>query len=188
MDVYQNATVILTIITVILTFLLLILGWKHYKVAREERSSTNEMAPGRIVRIYSKHDLVAAEQVAITERANEGDLLFGACRTCGNYPTDLCPAIARAVGRGAKVEVVILDHFGAEDFASFLAGLDPTKVKIRKSKSEFLRVYGIKDKEVMLAIPLTDSYTGIHFLEEHLVDVWYQVFQSIPDHNGQLKS
>lgn len=169
---YQAATVILGTIAAIL-------GWLQYDAARKKKFQAVEFIPHRTIKLYLSRERVAAELAGITDRASEGDVLFGSCKTCANYSDDFCKAIGRAIGRGVFINFVVSDSSSSADFLAFLAGLDPSRVVIRKSSADYLRMYGIKGKEALIAFPRADAYIASHFLDERMVDTLFQVFQSL---------
>jgi hypothetical protein len=165
--------------TVLLGVVSISLAWLQYRTAKAKKISAAELVPHSSLRLYLNRDRVAKELIDMVTRARTGQVLFGSCKTCGNYPPEVHSAIARAAGRGVVIRFVVSDSQDSTDFVSFLQGLDPSRVSIRRRGRDYLRMLGIEGKEVMLAFPRTDSYTGLHSLDKSLVLALFSAFESL---------
>ena len=172
MHPFEIATIVLTACTVVL-------GWLQYQAAKTKKASAIEVIPHSSLKLYLKRERVAKELIEIANRTSRGEVLFGSCKTCGNYPPEVHSAIARAVGRGAVIKFIVSNSDDSSDFVSFLRGLNPSQVSFKKRGGDYLRMCGIKGKEVLLAFPRTDVYIGLHVLDNILVGVLGLAFEGL---------
>ncbi len=105
----------------------------------------------------------------IVKRAQQSDLLFGSCNTCSDYPRAFYEELPKALVRGAKILFIAQDRPDSSGFIKQIRDLKnigpPSHVRILKSKMAYLRLFGIEDKEAVLALPLEDEFIGLHFNE-----------------------
>jgi len=60
-----------------------------------------------------------------------------------------------------------------------LRAVSPPTVHIFRSQSVYLRLFALKDKEAMLAIPMDDEFIGLHFREKRIAAFLKLAFDEI---------
>ncbi|NUN11047.1 hypothetical protein HUU53_00165 [Candidatus Micrarchaeota archaeon] len=114
--------------------------------------------------------------LGVTSRAKRGDLLFGQAKTGTAYPTEFYSALEQASVRGVAIHTILPSSLETSHFANFLASLDPDNIKIRNSSTDYLRLFGIKDKEIIVAVTFPDAYLGIHFVDPAITKYFFKSF------------
>lgn len=125
---------------------------------------------------YPGREKTVKSLTEIMNRAEKGDLLFGMCRTGTDYPSEFYDALSKSVGRGVKINLIIPKSIEASFFVKFLLDLKRESVQIRTTRSEYIRMMGIVDKQVLIAIAFPDAYFGLHFIDKGVSDYFYNYF------------
>ena len=118
----------------------------------------------------------------LVSRAGADDLVFGSCNTCSDYPPLFYKELPRAISRGACILFVAQDKpdsAGFIDQITTLKRISPDKVRILKSQGVYLRLFGIRDKEVIMALPLEDEFIGLYFGEPRVAAFLKLAFDEI---------
>ncbi len=101
----------------------------------------------------------------IIDRGQQDDLIFGSCNTCSDYPKEFYLSLPRAVERGANILFVSRNSFDNQGFIEKILAvkkLAPERVRLLSSDIEYLRMFGIENKEVVIALTLAESFVGLH--------------------------
>lgn len=118
----------------------------------------------------------------IIDRAVSGDLLFGSCNTCSDYPSSFYSSLPQAVERGARVLFVTRTGYDNQGFIAEIHSvkrLAPDRVQLLTSSHDYLRVFGIENKEVIVAITLADNFLGIHARDSRVTRYFKLAFDEV---------
>lgn len=173
---FHIATIILGIITAYLTYLQI----KHSK--KLSVRPENVIIPHKDVKIFKGRPATVELLSEITSRAKEGDTVFGHCNLCTDYPKDFYIELLKAVSRGANILFIIRRNPDSERFLKYLLELKKlnlNKVKILTTKIEYIRMLGIMEKEVVVALPLEDEFLGIYFSDSRVTRYLTLAFNEI---------
>lgn len=173
---FYITTIILGIVTAYLTYLQL----RHSKTLSTQPERV--IVPHKDVRILKGRPATVELLSEITSRAKEGDVLFGHCNLCTDYPKDFYVELPKAISRGVNILFIIRKNPDSEPFLKYvltLKRLNPGKVRVLTTDMEYIRMFGIMGKEVLVALPLEDEFLGIHFANSRVTKYLTIAFNEI---------
>ena len=147
----------------------------------------NELVPHPNIKIYLGRERLTKALVELVNQAQKGDLLFGQCRTCMNYPKEYFIALSNAVKRGVFINFIVHKSLDTTPFVNFLHTLNPNQVEVRHVEHEYIRVLGILNKGIILATPQIDSYISIYFNDNRVTRYIYKSYKNDWDKAPILK-
>lgn len=127
------------------------------------------------VQIFRSREDTVRNLISITMRATRGDVIFGHNRSGINYPQGFYAELSKAANRGVKIRCVVPNKIDNIDFVRFLTELGKN-VRVRTLDKEYIRLYGIVEKEVMMALPFKNSYLALHFMDRRVANYLYTSF------------
>jgi len=154
-------------------------AWRQYKVSKEYENLKNIIKLHRCIEILKKREEVVNKLVDIILHADRGDIIFGHCNTCSNYPDSFYTELQHAVGRGVKVEFVVRSNPGSENFLTKLRGLNRDNVRIKVSDVDYIRLFGIRGKEVIFAVNFNGDYYGIYLKDDKVTKYLEKSFDAV---------
>jgi hypothetical protein len=118
----------------------------------------------------------------IVDRARETDLIFGSCNTCSDYPREFYEALPKAVDRDSQILFIARESYDTERFIEMILNLKkaaPNNVRLFVSVVPYIRMFGIENKEVVIALPFEDSYFGIHAMDRRIAQYFKLSFDEV---------
>jgi predicted transcriptional regulator len=113
----------------------------------------------------------------ITNNAQKGDILFGQAKTGTNYPRSFYDSLEKAINRGVNINFILPDNIDTTDFIDMLLNFNSKNVEVKKTKRDYVRLYGIVGKEIMIALPFIDDFITIHYKDKRITDYIYRIFK-----------
>lgn len=121
------------------------------------------------MKLFSTGKLAKQYVVDMCKKALRGDVIWGQCVGCGDYPKDISQKILEADKKGVYFKMII--NFSATGFSDIFYSLHNQKSEIIISQKNNLRVYGLSKKEVIFGFKKADSYTGILITDSYFVKI-----------------
>jgi hypothetical protein len=134
---------------------------RHQDLARQ-----TSIGPHKDIRLLADRQSTTVLLPDLLRAAREGDVVFGSCNTCSDYPPQFYAEVYNAAERGARVRFIAYDRPDARGFIEAILQVKrafPGRVTLYKTREEYLRVFGLEGREVILAVSLHDAFVGIHF-------------------------
>jgi len=151
----------------------ILLGEKTYNALP---SLPTTLSVGKITVIIGRSRVISAVS-DMFNRAQKGDVVFGACRNCMNLENDFFGNLVTAISRGAKPEILIPMNRSNVEFVRRAIQIDG--MEIRDGDMGNLRLIGILNKEVVLAFAQGNdgTYLGLHVPEKGITNDIYLSFK-----------
>ncbi|HLD62300.1 MAG TPA: hypothetical protein VI875_00370 [Candidatus Norongarragalinales archaeon] len=128
-------------------------------------------------RVYFSRTENVSALAEMVDRTKSGDLLFGQSRSGFDFPKEFYEALERAATRGVLMRFIIPEGRESSEFAKFLHELNSTRIKVKTETGDYLRIFGVKNQEVMFARAFPDAYLAFHFTDQLLANYFFQEFQ-----------
>ena len=125
--------------------------------------------------VFLNRDSVVNILPEVLRRANKGDLVFGQNRSGINYPKELYDELEKAALRGVEIKVIMPFASGTTPLSKFLIKIK-NNIEVRLSREEYVRIFGIKGKEIVIAFPMSNSFYGIHLTDEQISNHFFKLF------------
>jgi hypothetical protein len=160
--------VIATVATVIATYY----AWRQYR-----RPPLNEVLPiTPKLSIYLSRRATVEAFAEMLDRAPDGALVFGQCKSCVDYPESFYSAILRASNRGVRFHFIVSQAQDGQEFAAQVAGIRTMRIRFRTI--DYARILGVENREVIRVISAPAGYVGIHMKDPVATKHELVVFES----------
>ena len=141
-----------------------------YKINERRLRVESNVEKGRHVSIFLTRESMLEYLLAMYEKASKGDIIWGQCVGCRSYTGKVKSTILEAAGRGVQYKIIVNSF--APTLADFRALYDPLKdIELVEGHNNTIRVQGLSEREIVLAFPGVDTYTGILIKDPHFVKI-----------------
>ena len=154
----------------------------RYKI-REQKLKVEDIAgEGRRVSLFLSRQSMLKYLLSMYDRGSGGDIVWGQCVGCTTYSQVVRSKLLEAAGKGVKFRMIVNAYTPALD--EFRALFEPlSSAELVEGKDNALRVQGLSDCEVVVAVPGVDSYTAVLIKDPSFVRVikeWFDArFESL---------
>lgn len=143
------------------------LAWKQYNSRKTISQVSDFISIHDKVKICNSRDQVVARLAGIVGRAQSGDVVFGHCRFCTDYPLENFSLVPVAGKRGVTFQIVVDDRPETKDFLNYCLGLPSSYMNVRVAGNPiYASVFGIRGKEVLFCSHLLDRTIGVQIYDE----------------------
>ena len=155
---------------------------REYSV-KKLKTKEGKLVLHKNARVYFSRTGNVSALAEMADHAKNGDLLFGQSKSGFDFPKEFYESLERAAKRGVSIKFIIPQSKEADEFAKFLRGLNSSKIAVRTTTDDYIRLFGIKDKEIMFARAFQDAYVAIHFADKILADYFFKDFKERWNHS-----
>ena len=167
---------VLTIVFGITTVVLAIWALR-YRILEHRRKVEGIVAEGRMASLFLNRESMLSYILGMYDRADEGDTIWGQCVGCSSYSKDVRSKVLEAAGRNVSFRIIVNKYAPTiEDLTKLYDPLRGAKVVVGTDNS--LRIQGLSNREVVIALPGLDSYTAILIKDPHFLSVFKGWFDS----------
>lgn len=150
---------------------------RSYELQLEDVKQKLEQAVGdeRLVQVYLTREATVKAMLKNYDEAAPGDVIWTQCVGCGNYSVDTKSIVLGSASRGVAFKLILNAH--APTIREMRQLYAPLKnADLVEGTDNAIRIQGVSDKVVILALRSIDSYTGIKIRDPHLVKLFRDWF------------
>jgi hypothetical protein len=172
MDVATGLNIGLGVVTTVATAVAAILAWRQYRRPNPEEV----ISVGEKVTIYLTRAATVAAFAAMLDRASRGNVVFGACKSCKDYPDTFYQSILSASARGVHFQFIANPGIEGREFYQRIRAI--SNIEVRFKYVEGTRTLGIKEREALTVISAPAGYVGLHLRDALAARQQYTLFES----------
>jgi hypothetical protein len=176
-------TIIFGITTVVMTSIAL-----RYTIREHRMKVDGIVGDGRNAMLFLSRQAMLTFLGKMYNDSVDGDVIWGQCVSCRDYSSDLRNKVLQAAGKGVHFKIIINGY--APTLNEFRKVYDPINTaELVLGYDNSHRLQGLSEKEVILAFPGVETYTGLLIRDPffvRLVKGWFDArFETLRKQNSR---
>ncbi|MBR6438351.1 MAG: DUF4062 domain-containing protein [Bacteroidales bacterium] len=148
-----------------------------FKLYLNEANKRTTLYQGAKFTIFRKRELMMDYFNIIMDEAKSGDIIWAQGVGHTAYPKSFSNRFKMLLNNGVSIRIIANKHSPQfEDFVSILRNIPG--VEWYASELNTIRVFGLSDKELIIALPTPELYEAILIKDKSFVKVWFNWFDN----------